>query len=132
MSTQTAALIQVVLEGVPLPAAKAELVAYARREDPGAALELDDLPDREYRSLDDVGEELAPVQPAREQPDAGVPREESDEPPGGDAYVDPHAEPGAVRYDAPPSNPPQKALEQQTKTQNEQLERQQEKLGPEV
>ena len=38
-------------------------------------------------------------------------------------------EPGAVRHDAPPVNPPQKALEQQSKAQKEQLERQQEKLG---
>ena len=43
----------------------------------------------------------------------------------------PHSEPGAARHDAPPENPPQKALEQQTKAQNEQLERQREKLGPE-
>jgi Protein of unknown function (DUF2795) len=120
-----------VLEGVALPATKAELVDYARREDPDAARLLESLPDREYRSLDEVGEALAPVQPSRAQPEAAVPHEESDKPPGGDAYVDPHAEPGTVRHDAPPSNPPQKALEQQTKTQNEQLERQQEKLGPE-
>ena len=131
MSTQTAALIQVVLEGVPLPASKAELVDYARREDPDAARLLETIPDREYRSLDEVGEALAPVQPPRSQPEAAVPREESDKPPGGDAYIDPHPEPGAVRHDAPPENPPQKALEQQTKAQREQLERQREKLGPE-
>ena len=131
MRTQTAALIQVVLEGVPLPASKAELVDYARREDPDAGALLEALPDREYRSLDEVGEALAPVQPPRAQPGAAVPREESDLPPGGDAYVEPHPEPGAVRHDAPPDNPPQKALEQQTKAQQEQLERQEEKLGPE-
>jgi hypothetical protein len=131
VSTQVAALIQVVLEGVPLPATKAELVAYAGREDPDAARLLEALPEREYRSLDEVGEALAPVQPPRSKPEAAVPREESDQPPGGENYVQPHSEPGTVRHDAPPSNPPQKTLEQQTKTQNEQLERQQEKLGPE-
>jgi Protein of unknown function (DUF2795) len=120
-----------VLEGVPLPATKAELLDYARREDPDAAGLLEALPDREYRSLDEVGEALAPVQPPRSQPDATVPHEESDAPPGGENYVEPHPEPGAVRHDAPPDNPPQKALEQQTKTQKEQLERQQKKLGPE-
>ena len=129
MSTQTAALIQVVLEGVSLPATKAELVDYARREDPDAARLLEALPEREYRSLDEVGEALAPVQPPRSRPGAAVPREESDLPPGGEDYVAPHPEPGAVRYDAPPGNPPQNALEKQSKAQNEQLERQKEKLG---
>jgi len=128
---QTAAEIQVLLEGVPLPATKAELVDYARREDPEGARLLEALPDRDYRSLDEVGEALAPVQPSRAQPEAAVPREESDLPPGGETYVQPHSESGAVRHDAPPGNPPQKALEKQTKTQNEQLERQKEKLGPE-
>lgn len=131
MGFQTAAEIQVLLEGVPLPATKAELVDYARREDPEGARLLEALPDRDYRSLDEVGEALAPVQPSRAQPEAAVPREESDLPPGGETYVQPHSESGAVRHDAPPGNPPQKALEKQTKTQNEQLERQKEKLGPE-
>jgi hypothetical protein len=54
-------------------------------------------PTANTRSLDDVGEELAPVQPSRRRP----------------------------------SNPPQKALEKQTKAQSEQLERQRQKLGPE-
>jgi hypothetical protein len=130
MGTQLAAEVQVVLEGVPLPATKAELVDYARREDPDAARQLEALADREYRSLDEVGEALAPVQPSRSQPDAAVPREESDKPPGGEAYLTPHPEPGAVRHDAPPSNPPQKTLEKQTQAQKEQQQRQQETLGP--
>src|SRR5918911_3006421 len=129
VDTQHAAELQALLEGVPLPAQKRELVAYARSQDDRAAEELASLPDREYRSLDEVGEALVPVQPPRSQPDAVVPREESDAPPGGDNYVKPHPEPGAVRHDAPPDNPPQKALEQQTKAQNEQLERQKEMLG---
>jgi hypothetical protein len=108
VDTQAAAEIQALLEGVPLPATKGELVDYARREDPDLARLLEALSDREYRSLDEVGEALAPVQPPRSQPDVAVPREESD---------------------APPSNPPQKVLEQQSNAQNEQLERQQEKLG---
>jgi hypothetical protein len=131
VDTQRAAELQALLEGVPLPAHKRELVAYARSQDALVAEELASIPDREYRSLDEVGEALAPVQPPRSQPEAAVPREESDLPPGGENYVKPHPEPGAVRHDAPAENPPQKALEKQTKAQNEQLERQQEKLGPE-
>jgi hypothetical protein len=71
-----------------------------------------------------VGEALVPVQPSRPKPDAEPPHEESGAPPGGDAYLDPSAEPGAVRPSGPASNPPQKALEQQTKTQKQQAERQ--------
>jgi hypothetical protein len=130
VDTRLAAEVQVLVEGIPLPATKAELVDYARRQDSDAARELEALPDREYRSLDEVGEALAPVQPSRSQ-SAPVPREESGEPPGGDAYVDPHPEPGAVRHDAPSTNPPQKALESQTQAQKEQQKGQQEKLGPE-
>ena len=37
MTMQRAAEIQVVLEGVPLPASKQQLVAYARSEDADAA-----------------------------------------------------------------------------------------------
>jgi Protein of unknown function (DUF2795) len=131
VDTQRAAELQALLEGVPLPAHKQELITYARSQDDRAAEELASLPDREYRSLDEVGEALAPVQPSRPQADAAAPREESDKPPGGDAYVELHPEPGAVRHDAPPSNPPQKALETQTKAQKEQLERQERELGPE-
>jgi hypothetical protein len=129
VDTRLAAELQVLLEGVALPAHKRELVEYASSQDRAAARHLESLPDREYRSLDEVGEALAPVQPPRSQPVAAVPREESDAPPGGEDYVEPHPEPGAVRDDAPPDNPPQKTLEQQSATQKEQLERQQEKLG---
>src|SRR5919204_1120390 len=102
VDTRLAAELQVLLEGVPLPAQKRELVEYARGQDGDAARHLESLPDREYRSLDEVGEALAPVQPSRSQPDATVPHEESGEPPGGVAYVEPHTEPGAVRHDVPP------------------------------
>jgi hypothetical protein len=94
--------IQVLLEGVPLPATKADLLRHARRESgDGASLALlEALPEREYRSIDEVGETLQPVQPVqptwpRTQTD--VPKPESDLPPGGDAYTDPSAEPGWVR-----------------------------------
>lgn len=124
MNAREAAEIQVVLEGVPLPAEKQELLAYARAQDQAAAQRLASIPDREYSSLDEVGEALAPVQPTRPRPDPPRPRDESGQPPGGDAYLDPHAEPGAVRPSGPASNPPQKVLEQQSKTQKEQAERQ--------
>lgn len=128
MSSAHATELQVVLEGVPLPATKSELVEYARTQDADAARRLESLPDREYRSLDEVGEALAPVQPSRPEPEVAVPHEESDAPPGGDAYVDPNPEPGAVRPSAPPWNPPQKTLEQHCKTQKEQQQRQEEAL----
>jgi Protein of unknown function (DUF2795) len=128
VDTASAAELQVVLEGVPLPAPKDRLLEYAREQDPEAARRLESLPDREYRSLDEVGEALAPVQPEQHHEEAALPREESDAPPGGADYVDPNPEPGAVRHDAPPWNPPEKALEQQTKTQKEQQQRQQEEL----
>ena len=125
MSARETAEIQVVLEGIDLPTDKKKLVAYARSHDEQAAAALQALPDREYRSLDEVGEALSPVQPSTLQRRAQLPREESDLPPGGDAYLDPHAEPGAVRPSGPASNPPQKALDEQTKTQKQQQERQQ-------
>ena len=125
MNQQRAAELQSVLEGVPLPAQKRDLLAYAGEQDESAAADLQGLSDREYSSLDEVGEALAPVQPEWPKPDVHEPRDESGEPPGGDAYVDPQPEPGAVRPSGPSSNPPQKALEQQTKTQKQQQERQQ-------
>lgn len=128
MTNQRAAELQVVLEGMPLPAQKNELVAYARRQDEGAARDLSSLPDREYRSLDEVGEALAPAQPPRDDAPSPLPHEESDLPPGGNAYTDTNPETGAVPDDAPPHNPPQKAIEQQSKTLKEQQKRQQEKL----
>jgi Protein of unknown function (DUF2795) len=125
------ATLQALLEGVPLPARKAELIAYARRQDARAPLHLlERLPDREYEAIDDVGEALAPVQPpSASRGQAPPPREESDLPPGGPDYVNRSPSPGAVRHDAPPDNPPQKTIEQQTKTQNEQKERQEKRLG---
>ena len=122
------ATLQVLLEGVSLPASKDELIRYAREQDDGRAVSLlERLPDREYRRLDDVGEALAPVQPSSEQR-TELPREESDLPPGGDHYLAADPNPGEVRHDAPAGNPPKKAIEQQTKTQKEQKERQEKML----
>ena len=125
-----AARIQAVLEGVPLPAQKRQLIEYARSQAGDAVALLERIPDREYRTLDEVGEAIAPVQP-HSSLSPELPREESDQPPGGDAYVNPHPSPGAVRPSAPRSNPPERAVEQQTKTQKEQEQRQKEMLGSE-
>ena len=62
---------------------------------------LERLEDREYGSLDEVGEELAPVQPERTSPDPHRPREESDLPPGGDAYTSAPNDTGRVREHGP-------------------------------
>jgi Protein of unknown function (DUF2795) len=128
VQAQTAEL-QVLLEGVSLPASKDELVRYAREQQDaeGAVRLLERLPEREFRTLDEVGEMLAPVQSYWSYV-APLPHEESDLPPGGDDYVNPSPVPGGVRPDAPSGNPPQKAIEKQTKTQTEQQERQKEKL----
>lgn len=119
MTTQRAAELQVVLEGVPLPAGKQQLVDYARRYDPAAADELGALPDKEYARLDDVGQELAPTEPKRPSPEQ-LPRAESGKPPGGADYLQADPTPGAVRPSAPAANPPKKALKKQTKTQKRQ------------
>src|SRR5690349_7053788 len=93
--------LQVLLEGVPLPAGKQELLDYAHREEGGPAelALLEGLPDREYSSLDEVGEALLPVQPSREPEQLGHPKPESGQPPGGSAYTDGSEEPGWVRED---------------------------------
>lgn len=116
MDTQRAAELQAVLEGVTLPASRQELVDYVRRQQGGERFrgDLEALPDREYRSIDEAGEELVHVQPARPPERLTMPREESGAPPGGDAYVDPDPEPGAVRPDWPEDHPPQKVLEEQS------------------
>ena len=102
MTTRETAELQVLLEGVQLPAEKSQLIEYARGQDhQGLAGLLERLPDREYGSIDEVGEELTPVQPEWPSPDAEQPRAESDLPPGGDAYTDASAEPGGVREHGP-------------------------------
>jgi hypothetical protein len=103
VSTRKTAELQVLLEGVPLPAAKQQLIDYARSQpaDPGLLRLLERLPDRDYRSLDEVGEALHPVQPTVERRRPREPRVQSDLPPGGEAYTDPSAEPGWVRERGP-------------------------------
>jgi Protein of unknown function (DUF2795) len=121
--------LQVLLEGVSLPASKGELIRYAREQDgAGRALSLlERLPDREYRRLDDVGEALAPAQPSAAQ-EAELPHEESGLPPGRDDYVNPHSKPGKVRADAPPDNPPQQVIKRQAEAQQTQKKRQEKLL----
>jgi hypothetical protein len=125
VSAQRAAELQTLLEGISLPAKKPALIAYAREHDESAAADLQALPDGEYTSLDEVGEALAPVQPPRSKADAQLPRDEGGGPPGREAYLDPQPEPGRVRADAPTGNPPQKAIEEQSKRRDRQQERQQ-------
>jgi hypothetical protein len=119
MNHQRAAEIQVVLEGVRLPATRAELVRYAALHDTKAAVELEAIEDRTYERIDDVGEQLLRVQPAppAEQP---LPREESGLPPGGEDYVNPKPRSGAVRAGAPPDNPAQKQIDAASETVKQQ------------
>jgi hypothetical protein len=90
MDIARAAQLQVLLEGIPLPAEKAELLEYAVRQhaEPQLIADLRKVPDRRYESLDEVGEALVRVQPPRGNgPVTPEPREESGDPPGGDAYT---------------------------------------------
>ena len=84
-STERAAYAQALLEGVPLPATRGDLIRYARKQRDGVVESLRSLPSRRFTSLDEVGEELAPVQPKR-TPQRRVPVPESDLPPGGRLY----------------------------------------------
>jgi hypothetical protein len=95
----TVAELQVVLEGVSLPAERSELLRYAaeQRADAQQLGLLRRLPERRYDTIDEVGEELVQVQPAYEQEEPHSPREESGDPPGREAYTQPHPESGAVR-----------------------------------
>jgi Protein of unknown function (DUF2795) len=80
------AYIESLLEGVPLPATKKDLVKHAKREGGrGAGKLLKGLPSQRYSMLDEVGEALAPVQPLWPR-ERRVPKPESDLPPGGPAY----------------------------------------------
>jgi hypothetical protein len=98
MNLQRAAEIQVLLEGITLPAAREQLVHYAALQDAAAAVELERLPDRKYESIDEVGEELVHTQPQlpAEHP---LPQPQSGWPPGKLDYVNPEPAPGAIRRD---------------------------------
>jgi hypothetical protein len=98
MNLQRAAEIQVLLEGITLPATRVQLVHYAAAQDAEAAIELERIPDRTYRSIDEVGEELAPTEP-RFPAASLVPHPESGAVPGGEDYLNPSPTPGAIRPD---------------------------------
>jgi Protein of unknown function (DUF2795) len=91
--------LQTLLEGVALPNERSALLKYALRE--GASGEqlalLKRLPERRFDNLDEVAEQLVRVQPAYEHEVPYSPREESGDPPGGDAYTQPHPQSGQVR-----------------------------------
>jgi len=121
VNAQRAAEIKAVLEGIPLPAKKSELLAYARTQDPGIVRDLEELPEQEFDRLDAVGELLTMQPSAPKPPEHGLPRPESGKPPGGDDYLTPFpSDTGRVHHDAPRSNPPQKAIEQASQTQKKQ------------
>jgi hypothetical protein len=80
------AYIESLLEGVPLPATRSDLIRWAKQNDGDqAARRLRDLPRRRFDTLDEVGEALEPVQPQWPR-ERRVPKPESDLPPGGPAY----------------------------------------------
>jgi glucuronate isomerase len=89
MEPASVAELQVLLEGVSLPAERASLLSYALHE--GARGEqialLKRLPERQYDNIDEVAEELVQVQPSYEREVPHAPHEESGAPPGGDAYT---------------------------------------------
>jgi hypothetical protein len=99
MAYAIAAELQVVLEGVPLPASKQELFAYAQSQgaDQRLLAALRSVPDREYGFIDEVGEELASVQPPWEQPQPQTPSGDSDAVPGGPDYTRVPSDTGQVR-----------------------------------
>ena len=121
MNAQRASLVQVVLEGVPLPATRAQLLEYARLQEPSVVAEVRQLPDEEFDRLDDVGELLMLRPSAPKPPGDRLPRPESGKPPGGDDYLEPFpSDTGRVRHDAPPQNPPTKAIEKASNAQKKQ------------
>jgi hypothetical protein len=91
--------LQVVLEGMPLPAGRSDLLSYAARQGatPLQIGLLHRLPEREFGTIDEVAETLVRVQPPRDREVPHRPREESGAPPGGDAYTRPQVESGRVR-----------------------------------
>lgn len=120
MNTQRACEIQAVLEGVPLPATRSQLLEYARAQDGSVVAELEGLPDAQFDRLDAVAE-LLTMRPSAPKPEQGLPRPESGKPPGGPDYLKAFpSDTGAVRRTAPPDNPPQKAIKQASTAQKKQ------------
>jgi hypothetical protein len=121
MDFQRAAELQALLEGVPLPASRDDLIAYAAQQDARAALDVAALPEGEYDRLDAVGAALTNRRPKPGAPPQPQPQPESGKPPGGEDYLTPSPDDtGRVRHDAPRTNPPQEAIEQQTQRQQRQ------------
>ncbi|HEY6961341.1 MAG TPA: DUF2795 domain-containing protein [Gaiellaceae bacterium] len=121
MNAQRATFVQTVLEGVPLPATRNQLLEYARAQDPSIVGDLQELPDEEFDRLDAVGELLTMQPSAPKPPEHGLPVPESGKPPGGDDYLTPYpSDTGRVRHDAPRANPPQKAIEKASQMQKQQ------------
>jgi Protein of unknown function (DUF2795) len=89
MTTLNRAELQALLVGAPLPAQPRQLAAYARSQGApaGVLAALERLGEATYRSLQDVGEELAPAQPAAGAGRRPLPRPESGGPPGGERYT---------------------------------------------
>jgi uncharacterized protein DUF2795 len=91
MPEMNGALVESLIEGMPLPARRDEIVEYAQIE--GADEDMLDalraLPDREYESADDIGETLRPAQAnlPEPEPEPQAPQPESGEPPGGASYT---------------------------------------------
>ncbi|MFL5941806.1 MAG: DUF2795 domain-containing protein [Gaiellaceae bacterium] len=98
MELSAVAELQVLLEGVALPAERSELLAYAAQQGatPTQIGLLHRLPERQFETIDEVAETLLRVQPAPEHEVPHQPREESGDPPGGNAYTEPRPESGAV------------------------------------
>jgi Protein of unknown function (DUF2795) len=93
MEPKAAAELKAVLNGVPLPAQRPDLLEYAvgNHAEPPLIDALRSLPDDEqYESLDEVVEELLRIQPARARSVPHQPNEESGAPPGGDDYTRAH------------------------------------------
>ncbi len=99
MDAREAAELQTLLEGVDLPAEKRELVRYAAANGatPTQLDVLGGLAQDRYRTIDEVGEELSPVQPERADDVPHEPKEESGLPPGGDEYTNAAPVSGYVR-----------------------------------
>jgi hypothetical protein len=104
VDTALAARAKAALEGAPLPARVRDLADYAERAgaEPEVVEAVRALPERRVRSLDEVREALAPVQPPPPAPRGARPRPESGSPPGRGGYVDPAPEPGRVSDDLGP------------------------------
>jgi hypothetical protein len=124
VDAQRSAELQVLLEGVSLPAARKALIDYAAAQDTTAAADLEQLPDREYDRLDAVGEALL-RRPKAPPPPPKPPRPESGKPPGGDGYLAPRTESGAVRPSAPRTHPPEQPISEQSQLQQAQQKTQQ-------